>query len=296
MIPILTGLLFGLWFLFVNWIYAPFANRITLPSRKRVKVDLFVRLNLDNYQAQAEAIGWQVTRRELIFIFLFTLFTATTLAIMIRNPLVVVVGVVTGVYFPKFLIEKKRLNNRINLLNKLTDPMRMLLSRLPDQQNITKAMEQTRDEVVDERVRDLLDGYLKDVAIGGSVHEALLNMKRKVSLRKYDILVEYLVQAHYEGFTAEALQALSKAIEAIEFDLRAIDKVKEHSRTKKRGLYTSLGVAWFFPFILSLANTGDKNIYLETMAGKVLILLYIMGSLYVVLKGEEYLSLNLDEL
>ena len=296
MIPLLTGLLFGLWFLFAYWIFAPSAARVTLPGRKKIKVDLFVRLNLDKYQAQAEAIGWRITTRELLFIFVFTLLTATALAIILRNPLVVVVGVVTGVYLPKFLIEKKRLNNRINMLSKLTDPMRMLLSRLPDQQNITKAMEQTRNEVLDERVRDLFDGYLKDVAIGGSVHEALLNMKRRVSLRKYDILVEYMVQAHYEGFTAEALQALSKAIEAIEFDLRAIDKVKEQSKTKKRELYTSLAVAWFFPFILSLANTGDKNIYLETMAGKVLILVYIIGTLYVVLKGEEYLSLNLDEL
>jgi len=296
MLPLVTGLLFSLWFLFAYRLLASPAAKVVVPGRKLKGIDFLARLPLDSYQAQAEAIGWRIARKELVFLIVFTFLLAVALAILVHNPLVVVVGVIAGFYGPKFLIEKKRHNDRIYLLSRLTDPMRMLVSRLPDLQNITKAMEQTRDEIGDERVRELFDGYLKDVAIGGSVHEALLNLKRKIKLRKYDIFVEYLIQAHYEGFTAEALQALSKAIEAIEFDLRAMEKVKETSRNKKRSLYSSLGIAWFFPFILSMANTGTKNIYLETVPGKILILGYIVGSLYVLIKGEEYLSLNLDEL
>jgi len=296
MLPILTGLMCRLWSTLAVGLLAPAAAKMPFPGKKQIKVDLLTSLQLDKYQTRAAAIGWQVTPKELILLMGTTLLTAVALAIVLDNPLVAAIGSALGIYLPKYIIEKKRRNNRYRLISKLTDPMRMILSRLPDQHNITKAVEQTRDEVLDEPVRNLLNGYLQDVAIGGSVQEALVNLQRKVSLRKYDILVEYLIQAHYEGFTHEALQALGKSIEAIEFDLRAIEKVKEHSRAKKKELYISLAVAWFFPFILSMASSGVENIYLETPAGKGLTLLYIIGSLYVLFKGEEYLSLNLDEL
>jgi hypothetical protein len=92
------------------------------------------------------------------------------------------------------------------------------------------------------------------------------------------------------------MKALDKAVEAIEFDLRAIEKVKEQSKLKKKKLYTSLGTAWLFPLILSFVNTGQTNVYMNTISGKILILMYVLGSLYVFCKGEEYLSLNLDEI
>lgn len=296
MLPMLSGLLFALWFLLSVWLLAPDSARLPLPGNNNLKVDLTSGLRLEGLRAQAKAKGGQLSPKELQGVVLISLLVSAGLALLLENPLLVIIGLVAGLYLPKFIIEKKRRHNRYRLIKKLTDPMHLLLSRLPDQQNITKAMEQTRDELQDSQVRKLFEGYLKDVAIGGSVQEALLNLQKKVSLRKYDNLLEYLIQAHYEGFTAEALQALNKALEAIEFDLRAIEKVKEKSRAKKKELYISLGIAWMFPFVLSMANTGEHNIYLETIAGKVLMLFYIAGSLYVLLKGEEYLSLNLDEL
>lgn len=292
---IIVGLLFALGFLLLFWAFAPWRSE-RIRGRGKLKVDLFSRLNLEKYQRQAEAVGWHLSGKELLALVLITLLIGLILAILMRNPLVVVVGGAAGLQLPRLLIEKKRLSNRIDLLAKLIDPLRMILSRLPEQQNITKVIEQTKADILDKRVRDLFEGYMKDVAIGGSVHDALMIMKRKVALRKFDVVVEYLVQAHYEGFTMEALRALNKAIEAIEFDMRAIEKVKEQSKAKKKSLYTTLATTWFFPIILSMANTGEKNIYLETMPGKILLLLFVIGSFYVVLKGEEYLSLNLDEL
>ena len=88
---------------------------------------------------------------------------------------------------------------------------------------------------------------------------------------------------------------MEKAIEAIEFDLRAIEKVKQVSK-KKQNLYTALGVSWSFIPILSLLRNSEVNIYLETVPGRILVLLYVLASLYIMVKGEEYLSLNLDEL
>lgn len=198
--------------------------------------------------------------------------------------------------FPKFLLQKKLYYKRLNLLFRLTDPLRMLLSRLPDQQNVTKAMEMVRDEITEMSVRKLFDEYIYDIAIGSSVKDSLYNLKRKVGLRKFDIFIDNLTQAHYEGFTAVALKALDKSVEAMELDLREIQKVQEQSRSKKKKLFLAVGTVWLFPPILSVINSGDKNIFLATIQGKILMLFYFIGTIYVFIKGEEYLSLNLDEL
>lgn len=205
-------------------------------------------------------------------------------------------SLLTRVSIPHFVYEKISCRKRLNLIIKLTDPLRMLISRIPDQKNITKAIEATRNEISEPLIAEIFNEYLQDVTIGGSVSDALLNMKRRIKLRKFHIFIDTLIQAHYEGFTAEALNALEKAVEAIEFDLRTIEKVKIQNALKKKNLYGALGVSWLFPFILSMANTGSTNTYLHTVQGKVLLFFYVVGSIYIFVKGEDYLNLRLEEL
>lgn len=293
MIPAITGLLFGAGFLFTIFI---FRQPVKSNKKKKISFNIINSLQLGKYQEEARKIGWEVKKKDLLIIIFISITVTMLLSLVTSNPFILIAGLLTGVYLPKFIIDKKRRTNRQALINALTDPLRMLLSRIPDQQNITRAIEVTRDEVVDENIKQLFTNYLSDVAIGGSVRDALLGMKRKVSLRKFDVFIEHLIQAHYEGFTTDAMKALDKAVEAMEFDLRAIEKVKEQSRNKKKQLYVSLGTAWLFPPILSFVNTGHTNVYLNTLAGKILMLFYFLGSLYVCVKGEEYLNLNLDEL
>lgn len=196
------------------------------------------------------------------------------------------------------LVIQERINyrKRLNLISKLTDPLRMLVSRIPDQKNITKAIENTRDEIAEPSIAEVFNEYLRDAAIGGSVVDALQNMKNKIKLRKFHIFIDTLVQTHNEGFTTEAMNALEKAVEAMEFDLRILEKVKIQNALKKKNLYSALGVSWLFPFILSMANTGSTNTYTHTVQGKVLIFFYVAGSIYIFIKGEEYLNLRLEEL
>lgn len=201
-----------------------------------------------------------------------------------------------SVSIPRFIQEKINYRNNLRLISKLTDPLRMLVSRIPDQKNITKAIENTRDEITDPHIARVFNEYLKDAAIGGSVVDALQHMKNRVKLRKFHIFVDTLVQTHNEGFTSEALNALEKAVEAMEFDLKIIEKVKIKNAIKKKNLYSALGVSWLFPFILSMANTGQTNTYLHTVQGRILIFFYVVCSIYIFIKGEEYLNLRLEEL
>ena len=295
MLPILNGILFAVGFLIACLIFDP--PRVGgIHKGNKIQRSIFALSNLDKIQGQAEAVGWKISKREAGIMVGAGLALVVVLTILTNNPLILLTGIIVSSVIPKFIIEKKRRSMRINLMTKLTDPLRMLLSRLPDQQNLTRAIEATRDETTDEQIRAIFDGYLNEVALGGGVLDALDNLKRRVRLRKFDSVVETLAQAHSEGFTAEAMNALDKATEAIEFDLRAIEKVRMVSSKKKRQLYAGLAVAWGFIPILSMMRSTDSNIYLDAIPGKVLILLYTIGTLYIIIKGEEYLSLNLDEL
>lgn len=296
MLSFLIALAFSLWFLFACSLFNRNGESGEHKTKGRIKSQILKSMKLEDYRHEAESIGWKINTGELAIIVIVAMFLVLLISIITSNPFVLLAGFTVGFYLPKFLIEKKRRSIRLNMICRLTDPMRMLLSRIPVQQNVTKAIEYTRDETPDETIKSLFDAYLQDVSIGGSVRDALLNMKRRVRLRKFDVFVENLIQANYEGFTPEAIKALDKSVEAIEFDLRAIEKVKVQSITRKRNLLISLGTIWIFPPILSMVNTGHNNIYLNTFPGKILILLYVIGSLYVYVKGEEYLSLNLDEL
>lgn len=294
MLPILTGLLFSLGFLFAVAIFRPPGKKTA--TKKLGGFNFTKTLKLDVYQDEAEKIGWILSKKDLLIIIGAGVVCALIVALITNNIFILIASAVFVIYLPKFMIEKKRQSNRLALISKLTDPLRMLLSRIPDQQNITKAIEVTRDETLDGAVRSIFNDYLSDVAIGGSVRDAMLLMKKKVKLKKFDVFVDYLIQAHYEGFTIEAMRALEKAVEAIEFDLRAIEKVRMQSKKKKQQLYAALGIAWLFPPVLSFISMSNGNIYLTTILGKILLLVYFLSSIFVCIKGEEYLSLNLEEL
>ena len=72
--------------------------------------------------------------------------------------------------------------------------------------------------------------------------------------------------------------------------------MEQKSASRKKQLYAATCMAWSFPLIMSMMDTGQKNLYLYTLHGKLLIFAYVVVSLYAVVKGHEYLSLNVDEL
>jgi len=295
-LPYLTALIWTLWFIFVYLLFNLQKNKRKLSTKAKLKRLIYETMKVEKLQYEAKAIGWKITSNEFVIIIILSIFLTMSLALVTKNPFILITGFFLGVYLPRYLLEKKRHSLRLNLISKLIDPMRLLLSRLPEQQNITRAVEMTRDEITDREIKEIFDDYLRDVNIGGSVRDALLNMKKRINFRKVDLYIEYLIHAHYEGFTAEAINALDKAVQAIEFDLRAIEKVKEQSKEKKKKLYLAMAIAWLFPIVLSFVSTGSTNIYLQTMPGKVLILFYVLGTIFIFVKGDEYLSLNLDEL
>lgn len=292
LIPLIIATLVTLWAFFV------FRSKLSVSKKKRViRIDVGKYLKLDDIQREAQRAGWNITKKEFLLIMLFAMGIGIILAVIFKNPLLMIVGFITGFSLPGFLLEKYKKHKRMSLFREIPDPLRLMVSRLPDSENITKAIETTRNELQEGTImRDIFSQYIQDVAIyGANISLALENMKRRVNIKKFDNFVENLKMADING-KDRAVNALEKTIETMEFDLRAIEKVRLQTAKKKRSIYMVILISWFFPVILSAMHTGNKNIYLYTISGKILMFLYLIGSIYTVIKTDEYLSLNLEEL
>jgi hypothetical protein len=197
---------------------------------------------------------------------------------------------------PSCLIKAKYQRQRLVMAEALVDCLRQLIANLPDQGSLMKAIEITIQGRIDDNIRLMLQEIIEEVRLGSSVEAALNQWRCQVKLRKFDSVADTLLQANHEGWTRVAFVALEKAVLALEADLLAIKTVAEKSRQRKKQLYLTTLTAWSFPFILSLLNTGSENVYLHTLFGKTLIFAYVFGTLITIIKGQEYLSLNVDEL
>jgi len=244
---------------------------------------------------EAREIGWDLTSGEFLGIVVFAVAAGAILAVLFKNPLIIVAGGLGGYYLPRVLIKNYRKRHRMSLMMSIPDFGRMLIARLIDHHSIVRAMELTQDDIHGP-MKVTIEEFVKDVGVGLGVRPALDNMRAKLGFRKFNTLAETLAIAHAEGYSGEALKAMEKAVEAIENDVRAIEALEITARKKKRELACVVAASWAFPAVLSFMNTGNVNIYLNTIPGKVLIFFYLVSTLFVLIKGEEYLSLNLEEL
>ena len=293
-LPLISALLVSLWFLvLVFFLIKPFSLN---PKKIKKKFDLIEYLGLEKIEEEAKNAGWNISKREFLLLISFSVALGSLLALVTKNPLIFIAGIVAGYYLPRFLLEKYKRGQKEMVLKALPDPLRMMVSRLPDFGNITKAIEVTQRENIEPVISELFDNFIKDIAVGANVTDALNDMKKKVKLKNFDSFVENLIMAHEEGFTDNALKALEKSIEIIESNLTAIEIVKIQSKKKKQNLYVATATAWFFPVILSAMHTGEENIYLSSLPGKILMFLFVLGTIYNIVKSEDYLSLRLEEL
>lgn len=267
------------------------------PQRRLIKkkINLAKYFGYNQVSLEAKDLGWNITTKEFLGIVVFAILTGLILAIVFRNPLIIAAGLMAGYYTPRFVVQRFKKHERMALMNSIPDFGRILTARLVDHHSIVKAIEITQKDITGP-MKPIAADFVKDVGVGLGVEPALENVKAKVSYRKFSTFIETLLIAHQEGYSAEALRALEKSIEAVENDVKAIEALQIATRKKKRELMYVVFAAWLFPVVLSFMNTDNANIYLDTLAGKILMFCYIVSTIIVLIKGEDYLSLKLEEL
>ena len=250
----------------------------------------------DRLRRQADQAGVSWNSRETKTIWIASLSVASLLYLTTGNLMLFGIGWLMLLFLPRQLIQNRKHKQRLGALTALTDCLRQLLARLPDQGSLSRAMEMVVENDSLGESTGVLREVLEELHLGSHVKDAVGLWRRRVGLKKFDHVAETLVQANADGWTPAALKALDKSVEALECDLRAVLLVAQKAASRKKQLYMTIATTWSFPLILSMMDTGQKNPYLYTVPGKLLIFAYVSVSLYTVVKGQEYLSLQVDEL
>ncbi|MCL1848427.1 MAG: hypothetical protein FWF83_01975 [Clostridiales bacterium] len=245
---------------------------------------------------QAEQAGVSWGSRETIAIWVVSLAIAGLLYFVTGNLMLFGAGWLLFLFLPRFIIQNRKHHMRLATLTALTDSLRQLSARLPDQGSLTRAMEMVVESEQARGGADVLRVVLEEIRLGGNAKDAIRLWQEMVGLRKFDNVAETLIQANADGWTPAALKALNKSVAALENDLKAVLLVAQKAASRKKQLYLAIATAWSFPLILSMMDTGQRNIYLYSTPGKLLIFAFLALTLYVLAKGQEYLSLNVDEL
>jgi hypothetical protein len=245
---------------------------------------------------QADQAGVSWGSRETKAIWIISLSVACALYFLTGNVLLFGAGWLLLLFLPRLIIQNRKHRKRLETLIALTDCLRQLLARLPDQGSLSRAMEMVVESDSGGGTTWILREVLEELHLGGNVKEAIGLWKSLVGLKKFDHVAETLIQANADGWTPAALKALDKSVEALEGDLKAVQLIDQKAASRKRRLYMAIATTWSFPAILSMMDTGQQNLYLYTMPGKLLIFAFVTVSLFTVVKGQEYLSLNVEEL
>ncbi|MCL2121075.1 MAG: hypothetical protein FWH28_02360 [Clostridiales bacterium] len=245
-------------------------------------------------QADRAGVSWGSSETKAIW--LISLAVAGGLYLLTGNLLLFGVGWLLMLFLPRLVIQSRKHRQRLETLTALTDCLRQLSARLPDQGSLSRTMEMIIESDSRGETTAVLRKVLEELRLGSDVKDAVGYWRDEVGLRKFDHVAETLIQANADGWTPAALKALDKSVEALEGDLKAIQLVAQKTAGRKRQLYTAIATAWSFPLILSMMDTGYPNPYVYTFIGKLLVFAYVAVSLFVVVKGQEYLSLNVEEL
>ncbi len=283
--------------LFTLWTACAAVLMLTEGRRERKAAGGYWRRQNRLLQEKAAGYGVAWSSRETLAVWAVSLVTAAGLYLATGNLLLLVFGWFLAAFLPGLLISRRRGRKRLEDLAALADCLRQLVARLPDQGSLIRAMEVQLAVQPGHRLAPVLGRVLEELRLGSGLEEALELWQERMGLRKFDSVVRTMLQAQKEGWSPQAVKALDTAVGALEQDLQAVRLAAQKAAARKRQLYLALATAWSFPLILSFFSTGEgKNVFFSTLPGQALMAAYLSGSLYVLIKGQSYISLNVEEL
>lgn len=281
---LLIGLSAGLFVLAAGFVYLP---RAAAQKAEGAKLNL------------AKMLGYEASSKEAETEFLILVFLSFgiggLIALAIGNPFYILGGIVAGFYLPRFIVLQVRKKNRLALFEELPDSLRIITARLMDYGSIPNAVEASLPDISD-YLKAYFQEFLRSVSVGIPLEQGVYELSKRIKLRKFTDYCEKLVMAHREGFNSEAVKSLEATINSIDEDMMAIKTLDINSKRDKKNLLMVVAMAWFFPIILSFMNSANQNIFLDSLVGQILMFSFFISTIITLVKGEDYLSLKLDEL
>jgi len=290
--PILPGILAGLFTLIAGFLIL---NKPATSENPQSRLGFVKIFGYDQIKEEAESAGWQLEQREFVALVAGAIGIGIFIAVIIDNIFYIIAGVIAGFYFPRFVVMQIRKSKRFALFAELPDSLKFVVARLIDYGSIPKAVEASLPDL-SPQIRAPFEKFLNSIRINLTVEQALYELSKEIKIRKFTDFIETLFLAHTEGINQQSITTLNMIIDTMAEDVRAIKNLELMAQKDKKDLLVVIIVSWLIPVALSFLNSNNVNLFLDTFVGQIIMFLYFLTTIFVIVKGDEYISLSLDDL
>lgn len=249
----------------------------------------------EKIRKEAESAGWYLSRREFLWIVGLAGITTVIIALFIGNYFFIALGLALCFTLPRYIILKVKRNKRTQLLFELPSNLRIWISKLGDFGHVQKALEAALPDM-EGNTKSIFQNACDKLRIGLPLHRVLEEMYVTVRIRKLEDFGDKLQMAQVEGFHRRSLDSLKETVEQISEDIAQVKELEIEAKSKRKQLIVIVAMSWMMPILLSSLSSNNGNLFLDTWYGQIFIVSFATTSLYAVGKGDDFLSLNLDDL
>ncbi|NHN34888.1 type II secretion system F family protein [Paenibacillus agricola] len=281
------------------WLVAAF---LLVPKLKKgnryqtaAKYDLSNLFGYDKIKKEAETAGISLNFKEFMMIVILSASVGLIIAVLIGNLFFIAVGIFLSFMLPKFIVMKIKTRKRKNILFELPDSMKMYTSKLIDFPSLERALEMALPDFNGES-RVFFEKALKGLKLNLPAEQVFKELNKEVRVKKFNDFTDKLLMANREGFHLRSIESLKETNRSLSYDVKLIKGIDLKNKQKYQKLYAMIVLAWAMPAILSTMNTGNGNVFLNTLHGQIYIVVFFIITIFCVIKGDEYLTLNLEDL
>lgn len=270
------------------WIPGAARNSIRYGSLAKV-------LGYEKIRQEAIDAGWSLTRKEFAAILVSSIVVVGLIALFTGNYFFVTLGIALMFTLPRAIVLRIKRANRRRTLFDLPPNLRLFIAKLSDFGNVQKSLENALPEM-EGVTKPAFEAACNKLRVGMPLDRVLDEWLRDLKIRKLEDFAERLKLAAVEGFHRRSLDSLKDTVAEIDEDITAIKTLDIEARSKKKQLFLISVMSWAMPLLMSFMNNNNGNVYLNTVYGQIFIVSFAASTLYAIMKGGDYLSLNLDEL
>lgn len=262
---------------------------------KRSSFSLSKAFGYERVKQEAESAGWYLSIKEFLWIIGLAGAITALIAFLTGNYFFIALGLALCFTLPRHIILKVKRNKRTQLLFELPSNLRLWISKLGDFGHVQKSLEAALPDM-EGSTKVIFQSACDKLRIGLPLQRVLEEVYAAVRIRKLEDFGDKLQMAQMEGFHGRSLESLKETVEQIGEDIAQVKELEIEAKSKRRQLVIIVAMSWMMPMLLSSLNSSNGNLFLDTWYGQIFIVSFATASLFAVGKGDDFLSLNLDEL
>ncbi|MFB5268150.1 type II secretion system F family protein [Paenibacillus enshidis] len=286
--------------LLITWLISfilllPKVQKVNNQYQNKQRNRLMNLLGYEKVQKEAANDGYTISIKEFSFITIFALASGFIIAVVLGNYYFIAVGVAISYMLPRYIILKMKRSKREEKMFELPDNLKTLTSKLSDFSSVQRALEVAIPDMHG-ITKSTFEDILVDLQTGFPLDTALDTAQKDIKIKRYSEYCKKLLSAQEQGFHDQAIRSLKETTREFSTDNLIVKDLFIKSKKDRKSLKIVMIMCWLIPIALSTINFTNSNIFLETTLGKIYVVIFVILTVFVFVKADEWLAVNLDNL